>query len=701
MRFLKVALVVLGITSVISQLVIIREFLAIFGGNELIFGIILGNWTLLTGIGSFLGKYLPGSPRMASMLHIGMGTLPLTILLILRITRNVLFTPGEIVSLSELFIWSFVILLPLCLLTGSYLTLACTLFSEDKKGSDIGSVYVVDSIGDITGGALFSFVLIYLWNQIQVTYLLFLINFFISLVLSLSISSPFRRGSRITYVVIMGLCVFGFIITVFDLNGESIAVLYRGQQIIHEKNSLYGYIVVTENAGQITVFENNVPFFSTGDIIKNEETVHYAMAQIEKENIRVLLLGGGISGTLKEIWKYPVSAVDYVEIDPDILEVGRVYSDLGDTTIHIMDGRQFVKTCRSMYDVIIQDVPDPDSLQLNRLYTVEFFGEVKRILSEGGVFSLSVSASPNYLGQPTRLLNSVIYQSLKPHFTHILVIPGTDTYFLASDAPLTYAILERIDQGSIHTEFINPYYLSGLLTEDRITMVEDSIQEEVKPNTDFHPEAYYHFLVHWMSQFQTSFLGFLAIIALCVVVLFLKISPHPLPFALFTTGFTGASLEVVLVLGFQIIYGYIYSQIGILLTAFLTGLMMGAFYINKEKKVQSFRSLIVIECGIIISSGVLALILPSLIRILFPVFMVVLGILVGAEFSLVSVLYYSDIQTTASALFSADLLGGCIGALLVSTVLIPLIGVLTTCGVVAGLNGVSLLLLVKSRPPTD
>jgi spermidine synthase len=182
-----------------------------------------------------------------------------------------------------------------------------------------------------------------------------------------------------------------------------------------------------------------------------------------------------------------------------------------------------------------------------------------------------------------------------------------------------------------------------------------------------------------------------------VVILFVKISPHPVPFALFTTGFTGASLEVVLVLGFQIIYGYVYSQVGVLLTAFMVGLVVGAFSMNQRRETHSFGSLIGIECGIIICSGTLALVLPSLTKLLFPVFMIVLGVLVGAEFSLASVLYYSDIPKTASALFSADLLGGCIGALLVSTLLIPFMGVLTTCGVVAGLNGVSLIFLLKIR----
>jgi hypothetical protein len=45
-----------GISHIVTQLVAIREFLNIFYGNEIVFGIILANWMLLMGIGSYLGK---------------------------------------------------------------------------------------------------------------------------------------------------------------------------------------------------------------------------------------------------------------------------------------------------------------------------------------------------------------------------------------------------------------------------------------------------------------------------------------------------------------------------------------------------------------------------------------------------------------------------------------------------------------------
>jgi spermidine synthase len=691
-RLLVVSVVVLGISSVMSQLMVMREFLAVFGGNELTFGVILGNWTLLTGIGSYLGKRLPRKYTVLIGSQIGVGVLPLVQLSVLRVTKNLLFIQGEIASLTEIFGWSLVLLTPFCVVIGSFLVLACNLYSSERKAADIGRVYLIDGLGDITGGALFSFFLIYYLNQIQIAYIILFLNGALSLLLAFSVKSKLRY-------VCMGVLIFFAGLSFYDVNGVTTQRLYQGQNIIYQKNSLYGHIVVTERAGQVTVFENSVPFFSTEDIISAEETVHYIMVQPDKENLRVLLIGGGASGTVKEVLKYPVDAVDYVEIDPDIVTVGRIYTDLSGAAVYEMDGRLYVKETVTVYDVVILDVPDPDSAQVNRFYTVEFFREVRNILTDDGVFSLSLSTSPNYLGNPTRELNSSIYRSLKSVFSYVIIIPGNRNFFLASDTELTYDIAERIEEKGISTLYVNKFYLRGTLTEDRITMVADSATEDVDYNTDFKPEAYYHYMVYWMSQFRSHFLGFLVVLVLLVVVIFVKVAPHPVPFAVFTTGFAGTSLEVVLVLGFQILYGYVYSQVGVLITAFLAGLLLGAFYVNETLEKYSRKSLCLLEGSLFFYSVALAVCLPYMVNMSFPVVIGILGVLVGAEFPLASKLYYTDVHVTAAALYSADLLGACLGALLVSALLIPLLGIVPVCILVGFLNLLSGTILLKRGKP--
>ncbi|MBU7018347.1 MAG: fused MFS/spermidine synthase [Theionarchaea archaeon] len=690
-RLLVLSVIVLGISSVMVQLVVMREFLAIFGGNELTYGVILGNWTLLTGIGSYLGKRLPQKHIVLMGSQWGVGILPVIQLFFLRFTRNILFVPGEIANLTEIFVWSFVLLAPFCLLTGSFLIFACTLYSKERNPKNIGDIYIIDSLGDIMGGFLFSFVLIYVLNQVQIVSVILFAN------VILSLFNSFSAKSKLFYVG-LGILLASVGLLFYDINEVTIQQVYRGQHIVYEKNSLYGHIVVTEDEGLITVFENSIPLFSTEDVISTEETVHYAMVQTDEKDLTVLLIGGGASGTVQEVLKYPVQRVDYVEIDPDLIRITRTYTDnLTGAHVYLVDGRKYIKETRTYYDVIIQDVPDPDSAQLNRFYTIEFFKEVKNVMTEKGIFSLSLHASANYLGKPQRVLNSSMYKSLKTVFSHVMIIPGNKVYFLASDEELTYAIAERIEEMDIPTEYVNKYYLSGTLTEDRIQMVLESVTEDVSVNTDFNPEAYYYYLSFWMSQFRTHFGGFLLILITLVILFMVRIAPHPIPFAVFTTGFAGTALEVVLILGFQILYGYVYSWVGILITCFLLGLLLGASYINRALENYSRRSLITLEFFIVIFSVAIGVFLPSMIKVTFLLSTIILGLLVGSLFPLASMCYFTDVPATAASLYSADLLGGCLGALLVSTLLIPLLGVGSVCILVGSLNAASGLLLLKRR----
>ena len=93
-----------------------------------------------------------------------------------------------------------------------------------------------------------------------------------------------------------------------DLDGVSTAWQYPRQHIVARANSPYGKLLVTESDGQFDFIENGVPLTSTRDDQHVEEAVHYAMAQRPAAR-QVLLVGGGISGTARELLKYNVSRV--------------------------------------------------------------------------------------------------------------------------------------------------------------------------------------------------------------------------------------------------------------------------------------------------------------------------------------------------------------------------------------------------------
>ena len=109
-----------------------------------------------------------------------------------------------------------------------------------------------------------------------------------------------------------------------DMDAISTAWQYPGQKIAFRRNSPYGKLIVTESAGQFNFIENGLPIISTHNVEQVEETVHYAMAQRPNAH-KVLLVSGGVSGTAKEILKYGVTEVTYVELDPLIISAGRQY----------------------------------------------------------------------------------------------------------------------------------------------------------------------------------------------------------------------------------------------------------------------------------------------------------------------------------------------------------------------------------------
>ena len=236
----------------------------------------------------------------------------------------------------------------------------------------------------------------------------------------------FRAGHK-SLAAIAGALALAVIAAalLLDLDALSTALQYRPQHIVARANSPYGKLLVTESDGQFDFIENGLPLTSTRDDQHVEETVHYAMAQ-RPDARTVLLVGGGISGTARELLKYKVKRVDYVELDPLILEFARKFlpQSLAGDRINVInaDGRLFVRQTAEKYDVVIVDVPDPSTAQLNRFFTVEFLAGVKRALSSNGVVSFSLGHYENYVsprtGPPPRLRRPLCRAIIRPSPAH-------------------------------------------------------------------------------------------------------------------------------------------------------------------------------------------------------------------------------------------------------------------------------------------
>lgn len=118
---------------------------------------------------------------------------------------------------------------------------------------------------------------------------------------------------------------------------------------------------------------------------------------------RVLVIGGGDGGTVRELTRYnSIEKIDMVEIDERVVRLSQKYlpftSDrLEDERVTLIfdDGLKFVEECESeAYDLILVDSTDPISVG-EGLFTTEFYKNCFRVLKEDGIL-VNQHESPYY-----------------------------------------------------------------------------------------------------------------------------------------------------------------------------------------------------------------------------------------------------------------------------------------------------------------
>jgi spermidine synthase len=221
-------------------------------------------------------------------------------------------------------------------------------------------------------------------------------------------------------------------------------------------------------------------------------------------------------------------------------------------------------------------------------------------------------------------------------------------------------------------------------------------------NTDFNPVLYYYHLRHWMSQFHERYLLWLIALASIVAVYLLR--TRAVPFAIFASGFAASALEVVLLLGFQVLCGSVYRQVGIIITIFMAGLALGGFAAARCRSAANRLPLAILAIAIALVSTALPIGLKSLehaplliVQLVIALFTLALAVIVGMEFPVATRASSGSVAETASRLYTADFIGACLGALLASTLVIPLLGVTATCLLAAGLNAAGAAWLLTGK----
>lgn len=763
------ALAMIGFTATAGQIVLVREFIIVFYGNELCLGVILANWLLWGAVGSWiLGRLADRLKRKIGTLaicEIALAILLPSLIFAIRSARILLkIQPGELIGFVPMVIFSFISLAPVCIILGFLFALGARIFPSAKGAKQIGYTYILEGVGASVGGLLTSLLMIRYLNSFQIVMIIGSLNILASALLRIFLGK--RKPVKIffkalivllliinTYLILPETSLYIPIESLNKLKSNnldygSLKVQWGMFGLKDSRNSIYSNLTVVGIEDTYTFFSNGLSMFSVPNPASAEQVSHFAMLE-HPDPKKILLIGGGVSGSLGEILKHPVQKVDYIELDPMVIELAKNWLDkknlapLDDprVTIENVDGRHFVKNSKEKYNVIILDLPEPFTAQLNRFYTQEFFQEIHNILDNKGIFSIGILSSANYLSDEHQAFLNCIYQTLDSVFADIITIPADDQIiFLSCNSKgiLSYnqeLLSERLRQRNIHTLYISEYQMPIWLEPWRVQSFSERIREtkKVRVNKDLQPISYYYDMILWSAQFSTAskiqakyneifilmsklnLWWFLLPFFVMGILIFLLgnwkdgIRRRYILLAVLVTGFSEIAFEVIVSLGFQVIYGYMYYKLGLILTAFMIGLIGGGFTITRIMDNLKNELLTFVYTQIAICAYPLLLLLAFYTfkggfaysfgaNVVFPILPVVAGFMGGFQFPLATRIYLKynpKVGRVAGLTYGIDLIGSCIGAFLVSAFLVPIIGIQNTCLMIIFLSLIVLVLLLQ------
>lgn len=307
---------------------------------------------------------------------------------------------------------------------------------------NLGLILKMDYIGSFLGALVWVFILPRFFNLLEISMFLGIVNTLVALFTWMWFKDWMLYPKLVPIAAMIVLVALGVGIAFGGKITHTAEQRLYKDPIIYTKTTPYQHIVITRNRSNDLYFYINghLQFSSIDEHIYHEFLVHPVMASIPKRT-RVLVLGGGDGLAVREILKYQdVESITLVDIDQEMIHLAKTQAQLrqlnqdslnqkrlksldakgvtpgkridleqtgktyfrqtrqdDNVQLHLinLDAYQFVENISGIYDVIIIDFPDPNSLSLSKLYSREFYALLKQKLSFDGLL-IQQSSSPTF-----------------------------------------------------------------------------------------------------------------------------------------------------------------------------------------------------------------------------------------------------------------------------------------------------------------
>lgn len=691
----------------------------------------------------------------------------------IRLLYHLSRTPaGSHLHFLQVFYLSAACIIPLSFAIGFTFPIASTLFTyrhnrTEDKVTFISKIYIVESLGSLLGGIVVSFILVEHFNSYTILSMVSLPLMFMLAFLT------FRARHIILFLIITAIGLVDLVTLMPSINRQinRITIQKRWQgfsssELVWIRDSRYQNLMLGKIHEQYNLYYNGQ--FSTSFPEPTDNRIFSAHLICQHPGPKkILIIGEAISGLARHLLEYNINKLKSIELDEASIEGIKPFLPRPDQSIfsdprfsiQIGDGRKAIREKspeNSDWDIIFINIAEPSTLLLNRYYTQEFFRDTAAVLARDGILCLRITSSENYSAGFVSQYTASIYHTLKTVFPRIVIAPGDKNVFFASQFPGVITGSARILGQRYRETGVLPARLGlifkSLYPREKTDFISRSLEMQTNPviNTDQKPVSllYFNKILGWTSSgqsgvilsffeltnlFRISIILFALLLARWIFLLFRAVYHYlaskkqastpglatllkksllarfNIIFTVVATGFSGLSLEILIIYSFQNIYGYVYQFIGFIIALFMTGLPLGARistkWMNQKKRdrFQQFGWLLLIQ----ICFMVLALVFPLLLKmatimgltgkILICCLIALDGVLVGALFPVALQVYIQkkDQEAVAAGIIDAsDHLGAAIGALFTGALLLPILGISGISNLIAIISAISVTLLI-------
>lgn len=368
---------------------------------------------------------------------------------------------------------------------------------------NISNVLSLDYLGSFAATLIFPFVMVPFLGLFNTSVATGMLNLIVGVINLYWFQNRLLKRQKMKLYISSAVVCIGLI--VMFIQSVNVVKFWEksiyNDRVFYSKKTQYQQLVMTKRKDDLRLYiDGNVQFSSIDEFRYHELLTHIPLSIVaNREN--VIILGGGDGLAAREILKYKdVKKITLVDLDPAMTELSKKdklisklnEGSLSNPKVHVVndDAYKYIEESNEYYDVIIIDLPDPNNTALARLYSKEFYQNVRNHLSKTGIVVTQASSpffSPEAFWCINETMKSAGFEHTYPYHGYV---PSFGDWGFVMASNINYDINKF--KISVKTR-----YLTDDVFRSSFVFGKDLMRENIKPSTLDKPTISEYYLSGW------------------------------------------------------------------------------------------------------------------------------------------------------------------------------------------------------------